>query len=115
MWVTKISISPVKKGFFAPKRPNLSQNWHFWSNWAKPCRLFRCPVVGRLVIVARELYLARHLFTLYYYYILLFLLLSQQVHCDEVVVVDDENDKDDDDLSLTTMTKTATTMTTIGR
>ena len=31
MWVTKLLISPVKKGFFAPKRPNLAQNWHFWS------------------------------------------------------------------------------------
>ena len=29
MWVTKLLISPVKKGFFAQKRPNLAQNWHF--------------------------------------------------------------------------------------
>ena len=34
MWVTKLLISPVKKGFFAQKRPNLAQNWHFWSIWA---------------------------------------------------------------------------------
>ena len=40
MWVTKLLISPVKKGFFAPKRPNLAQNWHFWS--------IMCPV-GELV------------------------------------------------------------------
>ena len=31
MWVTKLLISPVKKGFFAQKRPNLAQNWHFWT------------------------------------------------------------------------------------
>ena len=24
-------FSSKKKGFFAPKRPNLAQNWHFWS------------------------------------------------------------------------------------
>ena len=65
MWVTKILISPVKKkGFSAQKRPNLAQNWHFWSIWARPSRLIQCPVVGRLVVVARGLYLARHLFTL---------------------------------------------------
>ena len=44
MWVTKLLISPVKKRIFAQKRPNLAQNWHFWSNWARPCRLIRCPV-----------------------------------------------------------------------
>ena len=36
-------ISPKKKGFFAQKRPNLAQNWHFWSIWA---RLIQCPVDG---------------------------------------------------------------------
>ena len=46
MWVTKLLISPVKKGFFAQKQPNLAQNWHFWSIWARPCRLIRCPVGG---------------------------------------------------------------------
>ena len=46
MWVTKLLISPVKKGFFAQKRPNLAQNWHFWSIWAWPCRLIWCPVYG---------------------------------------------------------------------
>ena len=65
MWVTKLLISGVKKAFFAQKRPNLAQNWHFWSIWARPCRLIQCPVVGQLVVVARGLYLARHLFTLY--------------------------------------------------
>merc|ERR1712240_690497 len=46
MWVTKLLISPVKKGFFAQKRPNLAQNWHFWSFWARQCRLIQCPVGG---------------------------------------------------------------------
>ena len=46
MWVIKHLISPVKKGFFAQKRPNLAQNWHFWSIWARPCRFIQCPVVG---------------------------------------------------------------------
>ena len=46
MWATKLLISPVKKGFFAQKRPNLAQNWHFWSIWARACRLIQCPVGG---------------------------------------------------------------------
>ena len=44
MWVTKLMISQVKKEFFAQKRPNLAQNWQFWSIWARPCRLIQCPV-----------------------------------------------------------------------
>ena len=64
MWVTKLLISPVKKGFFAQKWPNLAQNWHFSSFWARPCRLILFPpFVGWLVVVARGLYLVRHLFT----------------------------------------------------
>ena len=39
-------FSRKKKGFFAPKRPNLAQNWHFWSILARPCRLLWCPVSG---------------------------------------------------------------------
>ena len=39
-------FSSKKKGFFAQKRPNLAQNWHFWSIWARPCRLILCPVGG---------------------------------------------------------------------
>ena len=46
MWVAKLLISPVKIRIFAPKRPNLAQNWHFWSIWARPCRLIGCPVCG---------------------------------------------------------------------
>ena len=39
-------FSSKKKGFFAQKRPNLAQNLHFWSIWARPCRLIQCPVGG---------------------------------------------------------------------
>ena len=63
MWVTKLLISPVKIRIFCPKSPNLAQKWHFCSFWARPCRLIWCPV-GGLVVMARGLYLARHLFTL---------------------------------------------------
>ena len=48
-----------KLGFFAQKSPNLARKWHFCSFWARPCWLIW------LVVVARGLYLARHLFTLY--------------------------------------------------
>ena len=39
-------FSSKKKGFFAQKRPNLAQNWHFWSIRARPCRLIWCSVGG---------------------------------------------------------------------
>ena len=45
MWVTKLLIFPVEIRIFAPKQPNLAQNWHFWSIWARPCRP-QCPVGG---------------------------------------------------------------------
>ena len=118
----KLLLTPKKLGFLAPKRPNLVQNLHFWSFWAKYCHflhilsnarpktnlnkvprwVFRyvgnktfdfsskkrifCPkttqfgqklaflsiagsfvalLMGWLVVVARGLYLARQLFTLY--------------------------------------------------
>ena len=43
MWVTKLLISQVKKKDFLPQN---DQIWHFWSIWARPCRLLRCPVGG---------------------------------------------------------------------
>ena len=64
MWVTKLLISLVKIGFFAQKSTNLARKWHFCSFWARPCRLIW------LVVVARGLYLARHLFTLYIFHAL---------------------------------------------
>ena len=61
MWVTKLLISPVKKGFFAQKRPTLARNWHF------------CPLLAHFVPcwwvdwwLWYGLYLATHLFTLCY-------------------------------------------------
>ena len=44
MGIKTFDFSSKKKNFFAPKRPNLAQNWHFWSIWARPNRLIRCPV-----------------------------------------------------------------------
>ena len=56
MWETKLLISPVKKGFFAQKRPNLA--------FLSIAGSFGALLVGWSVVVARGLYLARHLFTL---------------------------------------------------
>ena len=39
-------FSYKKKDFLPQKRPNWAQNWHFWSIWARPCRLLWCPVCG---------------------------------------------------------------------
>merc|ERR1711872_226308 len=127
-WYQNFYLLPYKLGFLAKKRPNLVQNLHFWSFWAKYCHflhilsntrpktnvnkvlgwvfryvgnktfdfsskkkdllpkndqiwpkigifgqfwpghagLFGALFVGRLVVVARGLYLARHLFTLFF-------------------------------------------------
>ena len=46
MWVPKLLLSLVRIRIFAQKRPNSAWNWHFWSFWAKPCRLTWCPVGG---------------------------------------------------------------------
>merc|ERR1712113_693392 len=125
-WYQNFYLLPKKLGFLALKWPNLVQNLHFWSFWAKYCHslhilsnarpknnvnkvprwvfryvgnktydfsskkkdflpkndqiwpkigifgqfgpghagLFGALLAGRLVVVARGLYLARHLFTL---------------------------------------------------
>ena len=47
MWVIKNLISTVKKGFFAQKQPNLAQNWHFWSIWARPCHAMRAGCISQ--------------------------------------------------------------------
>ena len=62
MWETKLLISPVKKknDQIWPKIGNFGQ---FGPGHAG---LFGALLVGRLVVVARGLYLARHLFTLLY-------------------------------------------------
>ena len=38
--------APNKPASPGPKRPNLAQNWHFWSIWARPSRLIQCSVGG---------------------------------------------------------------------
>ena len=64
MCVTKLLISPVKKRFFAQKRSNLARNWLFLSIAGS----FGALLVGWFVVVARRLYLARHLFTLLHHF-----------------------------------------------
>ena len=58
MWVTKLLISPVKKRIFCPKTTKFGPKLAFLVN------LGQALLVGRLVVVARGLFLARHLFTL---------------------------------------------------
>ena len=62
MWVTKLLISPVKKGIFCPKTTKIGIFGQFGPGHAG---LFGALLVGRLVVVALGLYLARHLFTLF--------------------------------------------------
>ena len=66
MWVTKLLISPVKKGFFAQKRPNLAWNWHFWPLLA---HLVPCWWVGwwlwRAGCISQDTYLLYLYFLLY--------------------------------------------------
>ena len=61
MWVTKLLISPVKKRIFCPKTTKIGSFGQFGPGHAG---LFGALLVGRLVVMARGLYLARHLFTL---------------------------------------------------
>ena len=65
MWVTKLLISPVKKKDFLPKNdqiwPKIGILGQFGPGQAG---FFSALLVGRLVVVACRLYLARHLFTL---------------------------------------------------
>ena len=64
MWVTKLMISQVKK-----KNPKNDQIWPkigiFGQLGPGHAGLFGALLVGQLVVVARRLYLARHLFTLF--------------------------------------------------
>ena len=60
-------FSSKKKGFFAQKRPNLAQNWHFWLIWARSCRFFRCPVGGSVGGWARAGCISQDTYLLYRY------------------------------------------------
>ena len=64
-WVPKLLISQVKIRIFAQKQPNVARNWHFWSFGPGLAGSFGALLVGWMVVVARGLYLARHLFTLF--------------------------------------------------
>ena len=44
MWVTKLLISSKEKDFLPQNNQIWPKFWHFWSVWARPCRLIRCPV-----------------------------------------------------------------------
>ena len=61
MWVTKLLISPVKKKDFCPKMTKFCPKLEFLFIAGS----FGALLVGWLVVVARGLYLARHLFTLF--------------------------------------------------
>merc|ERR1712018_888291 len=65
-WVTKLLISQVKKKDFLPQN---DQIWPKIGNFGQfgpgHAGFFGALLVGRLVVVARGLYLARHLFTLW--------------------------------------------------
>ena len=43
----------------------MARNWHFWSFGPGLAGSFGALLVGWMVVVARRLYLARHLFTLF--------------------------------------------------
>ena len=68
MWVTKLLISPVKKRIFLPKNDQIWPKIGIFGQFRPGhAGLFVALLVSRLVVVARGLYLARHLFTLSIY------------------------------------------------
>ena len=61
----KVLLPPPQKiGFLAQKRPNLAQNILSWAHIGL-AGSFGALLVGWLVVVARGLYLARLIFTLF--------------------------------------------------
>ena len=67
MWVTKLLISQVKKKDFLPKNDQIWPKIGIFGQFGPGHAGFLGALfVGWLVVVARGLYLARHLFTLYY-------------------------------------------------
>ena len=68
MWVTKLLISQVKKKDFLPQNDQIWPKIGIFGQFGPGhAGFFGALLVGRLVVVARGLYLARHLFTLLYY------------------------------------------------
>ena len=69
MWVTKLLISEVKKKDFLPKNDQIWPKIGIFGQFGPGhAGLSGALLVGRLVVVARGLYLARHLFTLYIHF-----------------------------------------------
>ena len=67
MWVTKLLISQVKKKDFLPKNDQIWPKTGIFGRFGPgPAGFFGALLMGQLVVVARGLYLARHLFTLCY-------------------------------------------------
>ena len=64
MWVIKLLISPEKKDFLHKKVQIWLENGIFGQFGPGHAGIFGSLLVGQLVVVARGLYLARHLFTL---------------------------------------------------
>ena len=65
MWVTKLLISPVKKKDFLPKNDQIWPKIGIFVRFGPGhAGFFGALLAGRLVVVVRGLYLARHLFTL---------------------------------------------------
>ena len=65
MWVTKLLISQVKKKDFLPQNDQIWPKIGIFGQFGPGhAGFFGALLVGRLVVVARGLYLARHLFTL---------------------------------------------------
>ena len=68
MWVTKLLISPVKKRIFCPKNDQIGPKIGIFGQFGPGhAGLFDALLVSRLVVMARRMYLARHLFTLFIY------------------------------------------------
>merc|ERR1711873_309290 len=64
MWVTKLLISQVKKKDFLPQNDQIWPKIGIFGQFGPGhTGFFGALLVGRLVVVARGLYLARHLFT----------------------------------------------------
>ena len=69
MWVTKLLISPVKKRDLLPKNDQIWPKIGIYGQFGPGhAGIFGALLVGQLVVEARGVYLARHLFTLSYSY-----------------------------------------------
>ena len=65
MWVTAYDFSS-KKRIFCPKTSKFGPKLAFLVNLGQAMQAYSVPCCGSVGCVARGLYLARHLFTLYY-------------------------------------------------